>query len=122
MELSLFHNLYNKYVFEEGNTVHLTEAHKNNSSILIDLDLRHKVSELKRHYDNLFIEKFIGIYFRELNGLIPGLDKDYCKAFVMEKDTPNYQNIKSVYKDGIHIVLPFIITEPKIQYILRYKL
>ena len=121
-ELSLFHNLYNKFVFEEGNPVHLTEAHKDNSSILIDLDLRHKVSELKRHYDNLFIEKFIEIYFRELNDLIPGLDKDNCKAFVMEKDTPNYQNIKSIYKDGIHIVLPFIITEPKIQYILRYKL
>ena len=121
-ELSLFHNLYNKYVFEEGNNVHLTEAHKEKSSILIDLDLRHKVSGMKRHYDNLFIEKFIRIYFKELHRLIPNLDIEKCRAFVMEKDTPNYQNIKSVYKDGIHIVLPFIITEPKIQYLIRYKL
>ena len=121
-DMNLFYNLYNKYVFEENNSVHLTERHKDKSPILIDLDLRHSVDSLKRHYDQGFITKFLKFYIDELKRLVKNIDENNIVAFVLEKDTPNYQNVKGVYKDGIHIVFPYLVTDHKIQYILRYNI
>lgn len=121
-DLNLFHHLYNIYTFDESNPVHLTEKHKEYSPILIDLDLRHNFSDSKkRHYDETFINKILTLYFNEIIKYIPNIKKDYLKAFVMEKDIPNFNTNKPYYKDGIHIVLPFIVTDPKLQYLIRYN-
>ena len=121
-DINLFHNLYNIYVFDQGNKAHLTERHKDVSPILIDLDLRHNSSSKKRHYTEDFIKKFTEIYFKELLKYVSGINKEYLKAFILEKDSPNYNGNKPLFKDGIHIMMPFIVTEPKIQYMIRYNL
>ena len=122
-ELTLFHNLYNIHAFGENKAIHLTEKHKEFSPVLIDLDLRHNFSNSKkRHYDESFIKKIITMYFKEILKYIPNINKDYLKAFVLEKDTPNFNTNKSFYKDGIHVVLPFIVTDPRIQYLIRYNI
>ena len=122
-ELSLFHNFYNKDVFEGSELVHLTERHKDLSPILIDLDLRHDIKHTSRQYNNEFIVSFLELYVKEIKSVIPSITDDKLVAFVLEKKSPNFQNSKQkgIYKDGLHIVFPYIITEPKIQYMLRYN-
>ena len=121
-ELNLFYNLYNKHVFEEGNPAHLTEKHKDTSQILIDLDLRHNQdADNKRKYNKDFLNTFIKIYIEELLSIVK-IDSKYLKAYILEKPSPIPQSGKSILKDGIHIVFPFIICEPKLQYLLRYKM
>ena len=120
-ELSLFYNLYNKYVFEKSNVVHLTERHKEVSPILIDLDFRHSTKDQKRHYSPEFVVTFLELYVQEIKKLIPTIDDNNLVAFVLEKTTPNYQGGKGVFKDGIHILFPYIVSEPKLQYLLRWN-
>ena len=81
-ELSLFHNLYNKYVFEGNELVHLTERHKELSPILIDLDLRHDIKYTSRQYNNEFIVAFLELYVQEIKSVIPSITDDKLVAFV----------------------------------------
>jgi len=122
-ELSLFHNLYNKDVFDGNGVVHLTERHKELSPLLIDLDLRHDIKYTSRQYNNEFIVAFLELYVDEIKKVLPSISDDKLVAFVLEKKSPNFQNSKQkgVFKDGLHIVFPYIITEPKIQYMMRYN-
>ena len=120
-DLSLFYNLYNKDTFLENKLCHLTEKHKDVSPILIDLDFKHSNTLTKRQYTEDFIIKFLEIYVKEMNKYISVSDERVV-AFVLEKNKPNFQGGgKSMFKDGIHIIFPYIITEPKIQYLIRYN-
>ena len=93
-DLTLFHNLYNKFVFETSNVVHLTERHKDMSPILIDLDLRHNKTFNSRQYSEEFIVSFLDNYIKEIKKVIPSLDDNKLVAFVLEKDNPNFSAIK----------------------------
>ena len=124
-DLNLFHNLYNMSVFENGEECHMTEKHRDISPVLIDLDLRHDPSEKKRHYNESFIKDILKIYFQQIDKYIPGIKQEYKKAFVLEKEKPNFKVISNknrYYKDGLHILLPYIVTEPNIQYLIRYNI
>ena len=121
-ELDTFYNLYNKHVFKNNLKAHLTERHKEASPILIDLDFRHKPTDSTRKYGPDFINNFIKIYLDEVKKLIGSVIKDeHLVAYILEKKTPVMQQSKGVLKDGIHIIMPYIVTTPKIQYSLRYN-
>ena len=121
-DLEEFYRLYNKHIFQDKKQAHLTERHKDVSPILIDLDFRHKPTDNSRKYDKTFIEKFLKIYFKEVNKLIGKvIDEKNMIAYVLEKKKPVMQQSKNILKDGIHIIMPYIITNPKIQYLLRYN-
>jgi len=118
---NLFYNLYNKHVFENGEPLHLTEKHKDVSPILIDLDLRHTNNLTERQYTEEFIVTFLNIYVSIIKHIIPSIDNDKLVAFVLEKDSPNFStNSKGYFKDGIHIIFPNLVTEPRVQYLMRY--
>ena len=118
---NLFYNLYQKYMFEECGTLHITERHKDVSPILIDLDLRHNNSFTERQYNEEFIIKFLNIYISIIKHVIPSVDNDKLLAFVLEKDSPNFKtSSKGYFKDGIHIIFPNVVTEPRVQYLMRY--
>ena len=121
-ELDIFYKLYSKNVFEKGGDVHLTERHKDVSPILIDLDLRHKADNNKRIYTKNFIKNFVALYISELKKIIPDIKDDLCKAYILEKDNPIIPSNKNIKKDGIHIIFPYIVSEPKLQYIIRYSM
>ena len=121
-ELEEFYRLYNKHVFELNLKAHLTERHKEVSPILIDLDFRHKPTDNSRKYDKSFIERFLNIYFKEVEKLIgTTIDKEKMVAYVLEKKKPVMQQSKNILKDGIHIIMPYIVTTSKVQYVLRYN-
>ena len=115
-----FLEVYTKNAFDKKIPTHLTERHKDVSPILIDLDFRHDSKSKERRYTNEFIKKFLQLYIKIVEDLIP-LNDSQKVAFVLEKKTPVVPPGKSIVKDGIHVIFPYIVTTPSLQYIWRYK-
>ena len=122
-DLDTFYKIYNNHVFKLGLPAHLTEKHKDQSPVLIDLDFRHKpTKDNERQYDDKFLNDFLKLYFNEMENLIGDVIEEKNKvAYILEKKNPIMQQSKNILKDGIHIIMPKIVTEPKVQYLLRYK-
>ena len=118
-----FYQLYNKHVFIHNKKAYLTEKHNSHAPILIDLDFRFNSEIIDRQYDENVIISFLKLYVNELVKYID-IDKSKIMAFVLEKSVPVQiqKDNKGYTKDGIHIIFPHIITCPKIQYVLRYKM
>lgn len=112
-----FLKIYHKSVFENGNNAYLTEKHLDYGPIVIDLDFRFPLKIKKRKYDEKFIKEFINIYMSHIEKITSCSD---IEIFVMEKKTPKPNTEKKVVKDGIHFMIPDIITIPKYQYCLRH--
>ena len=115
-----FLKIYRQAVFKEKKPAHLTERHRDVAPILIDLDFRHDNVSSERRYTKEFIEDFLKIYVGIVRDLVDIPDEKLV-AYVMEKKTPQQPPGKSVLKDGVHIIFPYIITTPKLQYIWRYN-
>jgi P4 family phage/plasmid primase-like protien len=113
-----FLKLYHDSVFINGNNAYLTERHLDFCSLLIDLDFRFPFPLEKRVYDSDFIEKFLKIYMKHVSEIVDCVDTE---IFVLEKSEPKPNPDKKIVKDGIHIMIPGIVTIPKIQYVLRYR-
>ena len=122
--LEEFFKVYTNSTFNHGIPAHLTERHRDVSPILIDLDFRHKPdfsgSSTSRKYDQKFIKNFLKRYLDIVDEIIQIPDEKKI-AFVLEKETPVVPPGKNVVKDGIHVIFPYIVTAPKLQYIWRYK-
>ena len=125
-ELEDFFTVYTNTVFKHKIPAHLTERHHEHSPILIDLDFRHKPKAVgdktpyERKYDTEFIKNFLKRYLEIVCDIVEIPDEKKI-AFVLEKETPVVPPGKNVVKDGIHVIFPYIVTEPKLQYIWRYK-
>ena len=115
-----FHDLYKNAMVNNEN-IYLTEKHRDEGPILIDLDFRWLKSEfseqLNRKYNKEKIEKIVTTY---ASIIFEYIDVESFDAYVMEKPTPVID--KDLVKDGIHIVIPNIITRPSVQYLIRKDL
>lgn len=121
-----FMKLYNSAIME-GATLHLTENHRSQGPIIVDLDMKYKSDNNKRMYTIDHIMKVIKEYNRIITKYLKldetrlpdevGNSECVLQVFVFEKPTPTQQADCS--KDGIHLMYPFICTEPEIQYIMR---
>ena len=132
-----FYKLYTDWVFTHQIPTFLTEKHHPDfSPVLIDLDFRYAKNEAeriieasedsdksdseedeedfydekwKRKYCEADIIKFLDYYFEILETVLE--IKPYQKvAYVMEKSTPIYDADKKIMKDGIHIIMPYIVS------------
>ena len=84
------------------------------SPIIIDIDLKINKSEYKgrKLYTNKLINKIIKTYYSIFEQMFKYYDEP---CFVFEKDEEVYNEEKEIYKDGIHIIFPDIVCEPKIR-------
>ncbi len=110
---------YRNYIYsiENGNELHITEKHKRFSPILIDFDFRFNVidNNLKRAYNYSDILELVNIYIKVLNKYI---NINNYKVYILEKKKPTlYKN--NIGKDGIHIIIPGVVTKSNLQYIIR---
>jgi len=116
-DLKKFYALYSE-VMKEETDIHLIEQHADISPFVIDIDLRLKPEDYKRKYDYNFIRKVSVSY---INQILHYFDlennKQLVQCFVFERPAPYYA--KNMVKDGIHLMFPFIVTEPAIQEIIR---
>lgn len=119
-DMDEFLKIYYTHVFKCGKDAYMTERHRENiGPIVIDLDFRFE-GNTSRKYDENFLANFLHIYNTELYSLLD-VPKAKCVAFVMEKPDCKYVEDKNQTKDGIHIMYPYIVVEPKVQFALRYK-
>lgn len=88
---------------------------KNNiTQIKIDLDFRSNSSD--RLYNKDFIEEFVKIYNSIIKKYLRVKEND-LKAFIFERPHPYVKN--GSYKDGLHIMYPYIICNVKLQRKMR---
>ena len=117
-----FLELYYNSVFLDRTPGYYTESHIDYSPILIDLDFRHDINTITRQYDDTFIIDFLNIYIGYIKHFLDIQPEIKIEAFILEKSKIKKDSVKNIVKDGIHIMIPNIVTFPKLQYILRYKM
>lgn len=114
-----FYRLYTE-AFEQKCPLYLTERHKDIGPILLDFDFRFQVpsdeSQPTRRHTKEHIETILKIYFEELSKHV---DVTGAKAYVMEKPGPRIE--KEKVKDGLHIVIPSVVTKTATQHVVRKK-
>ncbi len=116
-KIELFHKLYGKEILA-GKKLNIIETHNDVGPIIVDLDFKFDNDVDKRKYTVEHVKEIVKIYMDEIDDSFVINDKNNdIMAFVFERDQP-YQ-YKGNTKDGIHIMFPFIISEPHIQYIIR---
>lgn len=98
--------------------LYVTEKHRTSSPFLIDLDFKYENDDkLERRYTNDDIKNIIELYCKYIDEYV---DIEEYKIYVMEKPMPVLNN--KIIKDGIHIVIPDIISKPSLQFIIREKI
>jgi P4 family phage/plasmid primase-like protien len=116
-----FFELYKTAVSNDVD-LYLTEKHRDVGPIVIDLDFRFDTDNQERRYTQDDIERVVSVYAKTLNKYISkeGIEEDSkFDVYVMEKPSPVIN--KGLLKDGIHIVIPYVVTRPIFQLMLREK-
>ena len=112
---------------ENGYTPYLTECHLDYSPILIDIDIKYQTkTKSKDHkYSSNDIELIINMYNKYIKQYF-SVNSDDFKVYLLEKKLPSLiehltdENTNTYkYKDGVHIMYPFIWTNSMIQEIIR---
>jgi P4 family phage/plasmid primase-like protien len=96
---------------KQGRSLHLSEKHRSISPIVIDFDFRQDNDQ--RRYTKEIIDTIIKILLKVIEDYI---DTKTVQCVVLEKPV---RKVKEVYKDGLHLMFPNIVTIPAFQYFLR---
>ena len=115
-DMDTFYKLYSDSV-SHGCELFLTEKHREISPILIDFDFRFPLNVTERKYTMTHIEKVIKRYVQELHKYVE-ITEDVI-VYVLEKSAPLIVEKKSLVKDGIHIVIPNVVTHTVTQLQIR---
>ena len=107
-----------KQAYLANEDLYVTEKHRDICSILIDIDLRFDKDSKVRNYDPEFIVDILKIYCDKINNYVN--IPDNLKIYVMEKSKPTID--KNFQKDGVHIIIPGVVTKPTIQYLVRQEI
>ncbi len=125
-DTSEFFKLY-KNALSKNEDLYLTEKHTDIGPIVIDLDFRFFPTEEeenqsvppRRRYTEQDIYEIVKSYAEQLSEYISPTEPN-IKIYVLEK--PNPVMDRKLVKDGLHIMIPNIVTPPVFQYMLREKM
>lgn len=115
-KLDEFYELYGKMV-EAKVDLHLIERPKNIGPLLIDIDLHFT----KDHKERQYTQDDIKYIIHEANVILKKylkLTKKMLRSFIFEKKEPSYHEKNRYYKDGFHIVYPFIGLDKGMRYLI----
>lgn len=107
-----FHRIYVEAL--RSNRVHMTEKHRDISPILIDLDFRQEDG------NHIYTAEIICDILKLIGGIIVEYYDIEPNIYVMTKDV-RVSKQNGIYKDGLHIVIPNVVTKPEFQYYLRKR-
>jgi P4 family phage/plasmid primase-like protien len=117
-EMETFYENYTK-ALTAGEDLYMTEKHRDISPFLIDLDFKfEKKDSLNRIYSKDVIETVIKAYCNKLMEYVDVTDK--FDIYLLEKPYPSVD--KGVVKDGVHIIIPNIVTRTSVQFLVRKDL
>ena len=116
-----FMKLYNKLVNKKD--LHIVERPLEIGPLLIDIDFRFGRDKNERQYTDDDIKRIVGIANRLLS-VYYSVSSKTLKSFILEKPKPTFdnKNNKNEYKDGFHIVYPFIALSVEMRYLIIHKL
>lgn len=117
-EMESFYQNYER-ALNAGEDLYMTEKHRDISPFLIDLDFKfEKGDNLNRIYTKDVIETVIRNYCKKIAEYVD-VPNNY-DVYLLEKPNPNVD--KGVIKDGIHIIIPNIVTRTSVQFLIRKDL
>lgn len=120
-EHSIFFELYHN-ALQDNNNLRMIERPKKLSPLKIDLDFRFDSEYNTHQYSEIDIKNIVKAYVIEINKYFE-IDDSLKSAFIYEIPSPVVEKKetkeKQIYKDGIHIMFPFIIATKNIQHIIR---
>lgn len=118
-EYDIFLDLVHKHVFTKGRACGLTEKHRAQSPILIDLDFKYPSGgPLQRRFTIDQVKEFVTAYASAFIRFFEP-PEDPLQFFIMLKPAPELDAAHNQHKDGVHIVCPTVTTTPDIQYAIR---
>ena len=123
-KLETFYKLYTKWIFNYEEELNLTEAHNPDlCCVLIDLDFRWNTSDgEQRKYSSENIIFLLDKYMSYLNKYLK-VNDDQKQAFILEKEKAKVDPKKpEVMKDGIHIMLPFLVAKYDVLHLVREEI
>lgn len=112
----LFLSKYYEHVFKNNQKSDLIERHSDLCCVLYDLDMKIDLNSEDRGYTLETIKEFITISTKIMNKYFD-LNASAYQCFVLEKEKATIK--KDCQKDGIHLMFPYIVTEPSIQHLIR---
>ncbi|GAX86437.1 hypothetical protein CEUSTIGMA_g13847.t1, partial [Chlamydomonas eustigma] len=104
---------------KRGETLHLTERHRHIGPVVVDLDFRYSVPDAAtpvRRHDDSIVERIVHAYARGVRDLL--MVSAPFDVYVTERDGPT-AGARGKVKDGLHLIMPDIVTRPAIQRLLR---
>ena len=114
--LSTYDSFLKKYAecVDSGEKMHMTELHSEYAPIIIDIDFKFSIDTgLERCYTHDFLVEFITVYNEIIESYFQ-LDDIMLTSYIFEKPNPVKDN--GYIKDGIHIMYPYIVSKPDVQY------
>jgi len=113
--------------FRKGEDLYLTEKHRIIGPVLIDFDFRFQPSSsindlasVGHVYDKQNIDAFMRCICRVVSHYVAAPSQ--FDVLVLEKSKPVLDNNTGLWKDGIHFVIPDVVTRPVVQYVIRERL
>lgn len=114
-----FLSLYELAIKEED--YYLVENNCENQPILVDVDIKSDISVNNRLYVEDDIIELVKLYNKHISEIYD-VNADQITAYVFERDMPYKDINKSITKDGVHIIYPYIVATSSSQRLLRSKI
>ena len=118
-DINTFHTLY-KSAMKNDCDLFLTEKHRDISPVLIDFDFRFNIDVTERRYTIDMIKEIVLKYINKISEYVD--IPEIIDVYVLEKTQPVQDDKKNITKDGIHIIIPNIVTRPSVQMLVRTNL
>lgn len=122
-----FHHLMAKACFEEKRAISIVERHGESGPIVVDLDIEYSTDKNEPH-KRIYAGDSIETFLKQLASAIfqyvdvPD-DRKTRLIYIFEKPEPTLKRVDdngtAHWKDGLHIMLPNIITSPQVQKYIR---
>lgn len=100
----------------DGYRPNISERHRDVGPVVVDLDFAYAPGVAERQYDRSLIEEVTQIYAEAIEGLFE-VDGSHLLVHVYEKESPNPKG--AGFRDGLHMVWPYVRSPPEHQYLLR---
>lgn len=121
-DLDYFYRLYNNALNDKHN-LFIGEAKIEQGPIIVDIDMKYELhnESVQRIYKLDDIKKILDIYNRTILKYLD-IDEDNFIVYILEKKTPSIiqtNEKKTQFKDGIHIIYPYICASTTLQLLIR---
>ncbi len=119
-EVDNLHKLVAKAIHVKGDKISMVEKVQDITRLVIDLDLKWSTDIFERQYNENVIMKIVDDIMYNLDSLYELSDgQKFCMVMEKSRFLPAKQHQKYKYKDGIHLLFPYIIAEKKTYRALR---